>query len=465
MHWPVLGLAAGLALAIAAGLGLATASRSAGIDRTHGLAGALTEGGRGSAGTRRGNRASRVIVAAQLAVTLVLLAGAALLGRSLLAVLSVDPGFRTDHMLVMDVDPGAVAEPDARSAAAAKARQSQLVSRLLERLGSLPGVEHAAAASVLPLDGGLPDGMFLLVSERENPTTFQEFGALAQQPERRGTADFCLVTPGYFQALGIPLRRGRGFDARDGMGAPHAAVISESLARTRWPNQDPLGQTLQFGNMDGDLHLLTVVGVAADTHEDGPEAPPQPIVYANLLQRPRSAFSVVMHSTDDSPALVAAARAVLRAEAPGAPPRFRSFTQMYTAALGSRRFNLLLVGFFALTAFFLAVAGAYGVAAYGVAQRTREIGVRMALGARPAHVVSLVLREEATTALAGIAIGALCALALTRVIQTLLFRVSAGDPLTLLSVAALLTVVAGLAFFVPARRATRIDPLIALRDE
>ena len=309
------------------------------------------------------------------------------------------------------------------------------------------------------------DGMFLLVNERENPRTLQEFDALAKQPERRGTADFCVVTPGYFQALGIPLRRGRGFDARDGIGAPHAAVINESLARSRWPNQDPIGRTLQFGNMDGDLHLLTVVGVAADTHEDGPEAPPRPIVYANLLQRSRSAFSVVIHTANDSPALVAAARAVLRAEAPAAPPRFRSFTQMYAAALRSRRFNLLLVGFFAPTALCLAVAGTYGVAAYGVAQRTREIGVRMALVAKPAHVVSLILREEARTALAGVAVGALCALTLTRAIQALLFGVSASDPLTLLSVAVVLAIVAGLACFVPARRATRVDPLVALREE
>jgi putative ABC transport system permease protein len=465
IHWPVLGLAAGLALAIAAGLGIATASRSASIDRRGGLAGALTEGGRASAGTRRGQRASRAIVAAQLAVTFVLLAGAALLGRSLLAVLSIDPGFRTDHMLVMDVDPGAVDEPDAAARAAAKIRASQLVSRLLKRLNVLPGVEHVAAANVVPLDGGLPDGMFLLVNERENPKNFQEFDALAKQAERRGTADFCLVTPEYFQTLGIPLRQGRGFDARDGIGAPHAAVISDSLARSRWPNQDPLGHTLQFGNMDGDLHLLTVVGVAADTREDGPEALPRPIVYANLLQRPRSAFSVVIHTANDSPALVAAARAVLRAEAPTAPPRFRSFTQLYATALGSRRFNLVLVGFFALTALFLAVAGAYGVAAYGVAQRTREIGVRMALGAKSAHVVRLILREEAGMALAGVAIGGLSALALTRAIQALLFGVSASDPLTLLSVAALLAVVAGLACFVPARRATRIDPLAALREE
>jgi putative ABC transport system permease protein len=208
-----------------------------------------------------------------------------------------------------------------------------------------------------------------------------------------------------------------------------------------------------------------VVGIVGDTHADGPETPPRPIVYANLLQRPHAAFSVVMHTASDSPDLVAEARAILRAEAPTAPPRFRSFTRMYAAALGSRRFNLYLIGFFALTALLLAVAGAYGVAAYGVAQRTREIGVRMALGAKSGQVVGLILREEAKTALAGVGIGALCALALTRAIQALLFGVSASDPLTLLSVAALLAAVAGVACFIPARRATRIDPLVALRED
>ena len=468
IRWPVLGLAAGLAIAIATGLGIATASRSASSDRTGALAATLIEGGRGSAGSRRSQRASRAIVAAQLAFTMVLLAGAALLGRSLLAVLSIDPGFRTDNMLVMDVEPPAPTvgdTPDAESVAASKARQSQLVSRLLERLAALPGVDQVAAASALPLDGGLPDGQFLLVNERDNPRTLSEFLAMGKQAERRGTADFCAVTPAYFQALAIPLRRGRVFDARDAMSAPHVAVISESLARTRWPDQDPIGQTLQFGNMDGDLHLLTIVGIVADTHEDGPETPPHPTVYVNLLQRPRSVFAVVMHVAHDSPSIMSDARAVLRAEAPEAPPRFRSFTQLYAAVLGSRRFNLILVGFFAVTALLLAVAGAYGVAAYGVAQRTREIGVRMALGAKSREVVGLILREEAKTALAGVVIGVLCALALTRAIQALLFGVRASDPVTLVAVAVLLASVTGLACFVPARRATRIDPLVALREE
>jgi len=463
LHWPVLVLAAGLALLVAAALGIATAGRPEAFDPARGLAAALAEGGRAHAGSRRGRRTSRVIVAAQLAVTFVLLAGAGLLGRSLLAVLAIDPGFRTDAILAMDVDTGAL--DDGADPAAAKARRSQLVGRLLERLAPLPGVRQVAAASALPLDGGLPDGMFLLVDERENPKTPQEYEALAKQAERRGTADFCVVTPGYFQALGIPIVRGRDFDSRDGLDAPHAAVISETLARTRWPDQDPLGRTLQFGNMDGYLNLLTVVGVAADTREDGPETPPRPIVYGNLVQRPRSAFSVVLHAPDGTPALLAAARTVLRDEAPTAPPRFRSFDAMYADVLGSRRFNLILVGCFALTALMLAVAGVYGVTAYGVAQRTREIGVRMALGAMPSQVVRQILREESVIGLAGVVAGALGALASLRAIRALLFGVTESDPWTLVGVGFLLAAVALVACFVPVRRASSIDPLVALRDE
>jgi len=463
LNGPVLFLAAALALAIAALLGFATAGRKA-IDGARGLAAALAEGGRFEAGSRRGRRAGRAIVGAQVAVTFVLLAGAALLGRSLLAVLSIDPGFRTEAMLVMDVDPGSDAAAEA-DAGTAKVRGSQLVSRLLERLAPIAGVEQVAAASALPLDGGLPDGMFLLVDERENPKTIEEYQALAQQPERRGTADFCVVTPGYFRTMGIPLLRGRDFDVRDGIEAPHAAVISETLARTQWPDRDPLGRTLQFGNMDGDLHLLTVVGVAADTREDGPEHPPRPIVYANLLQRPRPAFSVVMRAADGAPAIAAAARAILRAEAPAAPPRFRSFESMYAAALGSRRFNLLLVGSFALTALVLALAGVYGVTAYGVAQRTREIGVRMALGALPSQVTRLIVREESRAALLGVLAGAAGALMLLRAMRSLLFGVSESDPLTLFLVAALLGAAALVACLVPVRRAARLDPLAALREE
>jgi predicted permease len=305
--------------------------------------------------------------------------------------------------------------------------------------------------------------MFLLVSPQENPKNYEEYGRLAQQPERIGNADFCAASPEYFQALRIPLVRGRLFDQHDAFDSPHAAVINDALAQLRWPGQDPIGRTIQFGNMDGDLHLLTIVGVAGDTREDGPEQPPRPIVYVNLLQRPRSSFSVVMHTEADSGQVISAARAIVHDQAPDVPPRFRTFTQIYSVSLGSRRFNLTLVVVFALTALLLAVAGVYGVVAYGVAQRTQEFGVRMALGAKSADVLGLILRQGLTTTLIGVAIGIVGSFATARTIQSLLFDVKPTDPLTFVAVAASLIVIATLACYVPARRATKLDPMVALR--
>ncbi len=352
-------------------------------------------------------------------------------------------------------------KPDAETAF--RARESQFVSRLVQRLHAIPGVQQVAAVNAVPMDGGLADGMFLLANAQENPKNFKEFGLLAQQAAHRGTADFCAASPEYFQALGIPLLRGRFFDQHDSFNSPHVAVISESLARSRWPLQDPIGQTIQFGNMDGDLHLLTIVGIVGDTHENGLEQPPRPIVYVDLLQRPRSDFSVVMHTQSGSGQVIASARAILHEEASDAPPRFRTFTQIYSASLGSRRFNLTLVVAFALTALLLAVAGVYGVVAYSVSQRTQEIGVRMALGARSADVLSLILRQGLTTTLIGVAIGAAGSFATARTIQSLLFDVKPTDPLTFIAVAASLIGVAGLACYIPARRATGVDPMVALR--
>ncbi|MDQ6893083.1 MAG: ABC transporter permease [Acidobacteriota bacterium] len=459
IRWPVLVFTAGISVLAAIVLGILTAVRAT----SEAPGGTLVEGGRGSAGTQRGQRVGRAIVAAQLALTLALLTGAGLLGRSLLRVLSVDPGFRTDNVVTMDLQlpESGDSKPDAQMAF--RARESQFVSGLIQRLHAIPGADQVAAVNAVPMDGGLPDGMFLLVSPKENPKDFKEYGMLAKQPERRGTADFCAATPEYFRALSIPLLRGRFFDQSDAFSSPHVAVISESLARSRWPHEDPIGQTIQFGNMDGDLHLLTIVGVAGDTRESGPEQPPRPIVYVNLLQRPRSDFTVVMHVEADPGQAIAAARAIAHDEAPDVPPRFRTFTQIYSASLGTRRFNLTLVVVFALTALLLAVAGVYGVVAYAVAQRTREIGVRMALGAKSPDVLALILRQGLTTALIGVAIGVVGSFATARTIQSLLFDVKPTDPLTFIAVAASLIGVAGLACYIPARRATKVDPMVALR--
>jgi putative ABC transport system permease protein len=327
-------------------------------------------------------------------------------------------------------------------------------------------VRNVGAASALPLeDGGLPDGMFFLMTQNEIPKTDEGFVPLLQQKERLGYADFGVATDGYFQVLGIPLIRGRMFDERDGADSPHVAVISESLARERWPNQDPIGHTIEFGNMDGDLRLLTIVGIVGDIHDYGLDAPPRPTVYVNLFQRPRAAVTLTMLSDVDTKSVSSAARGILRDLNPEIPAMFRTFSQVYSASLGSRRFNVILIGFFGITALLLATAGVFGVMAYSVSRRTREIGVRIALGASSSEVLRMVLRQGLRTIFIGVAIGIAGSLALTRTVESLLFGVTATDPLTFAGVTLLLVGAALLACFMPARRATKVDPVIALRYE
>ncbi len=455
ISFPIFVFAILLTTAVAAGLGAFTAARATSGDLRNGL----VEGGRGQAGSQGGQRVGRVIVAAQIAITLVLVIGAGLLGRSLLKVLEVNPGFRVDNIVTMDVSLPWIDDPKAKTG------QAIFFSNLIDRLKQIPGMRKVGATSGLPMDGGLPDGLFLLMTQNEVPKNLDDFGALFQQKERLGNADFCAATDGYFQALGISLIRGRIFDERDGLNSPQVAVISESLARDRWPNQDPIGHTIEFGNMDGDLHLLTIVGIVADTREYGLDLPPRPTVYVNLLQRPRAAITVTMLSDADTPSLVSAARGILRDLNPDIPPRFRTFSQVYSASLGSRRFNVILIGFFGITALLLATAGVFGVMAYSVSRRTREIGVRVALGANRADVLRMILGQGLRTIFIGVAIGIAASLLLTRTMQSLLFDVTPTDPLTFAGVTLLLVATALLACYVPARRATRVDPIIALRYE
>ncbi|MGC1366848.1 MAG: ABC transporter permease [Candidatus Acidiferrum sp.] len=456
INFPVLAFALLLTTAVAAGLGAFTALRATSGDPRNGLA----EGGRGQVGSQGGQRVGQVIVAAQIAITLVLVIGAGLLGRSLMKVLEVNPGFRVDRIVSMDVSLPWVEDPQA------KASQGIFYSNLIDRLKQIPGVRKVGAASNLPMvDGGLPDGTFLLMSQNEIPKTPDGFGPLLQQKERIGIADFCVASEGYFQVLGIPLIRGRIFDGRDGANAPHVAVISESLARDRWPNQDPIGHTIEFGNMDGDLRLLTIVGIVGDTHEYGLDAPPRPTVYVDLFQRPRAEMTLTMLSDADTRSVTSAARGILQDLNPEIPAKFQTFSQIYSASMGSRRFNVILVGFFGITALLLATAGVFGVMAYSVSRRTREIGVRMALGAVSGDVLGMILGQGLRTILIGVVVGIAGALALTRTVASLLFGVTATDPLTFGAVTMLLVGAGLLACYIPARRATRVDPLVALRYE
>ena len=456
---PVLLFALLLSTAVAAGLGAFTAARATSGDPRKGL----EEGGRGQAGSQGSQRIGRVIVAGQIAITLVLVVGAGLLGRSLLKVLEVNPGFRVDKIVTMDVSLPSVGDPQPAAAHAI------FFSHLVDRLKQIPGVRKVGATSGLPISDGLPDGAFVLMTQKELPQTLDAliamFPTLMQQKERLGNADFCVASQGYFEALGIPLIRGRIFDERDGRDSPHVAVISESLARDRWPGQDPIGHTIEFGNMDGDPRLLTIVGIVGEVRYYGLDRPPRPTVYVDLFQRPRSAMTLTMLTDADTQTVASSARQILRDLDPEIPTKFRTFSEVYSASLGSRRFNLVLIGFFGVTALVLAVAGTYGVMAYNVSRRTREIGVRMAMGAAAPDVLRLILSQGAWTTAIGIVIGLAGALILTRTMQSLLFGVSPNDPLTLAGVAVLLAAVALLACYIPARRAMRVDPITALRYE
>jgi predicted permease len=456
---PVLVFAFLLSTAVAVGLGAFTAARATSGDVRKGLG----EGGRGQAGSQGSQRVGRVIVAAQIAITLILVVGAGLLGRSLMKVLEVNPGFRVDKIIAMDVSLPWEGWDNPK----AKASQAIFFSNLIDRLKQIPGVRRVGAASGLPLvEGGLPNGMFLLPSQNEVPKTIaDDLAAMFQQKERVGIADFCVATEGYFQVLGIPLIRGRIFDQHDGPDSPHVAVISESLARDRWPNQDPIGHTIEFGNMDGDMRLLTIVGIVGDIHEYGLDAPPRPTVYVNLFQRPRSAITLTMLSDADTRSVTSAARGILQDLNPEIPAKFRTFSQVYSASLGSRRFNVILTGFFGIVALLLATAGVFGVMAYSVSRRTREIGVRVALGAGSGDVLRMILSQGLRTIFIGVAIGIAGSLALTRTVESLLFGVTATDPLTFGGVTLLLVGAALLACFIPARRATKVDPMVALRYE
>src|SRR5260370_30397314 len=284
---------------------------------------------------------------------------------------------------------------------------------------------------------GLPNGEFLPMTHNEvppTPATLQElsrdFDILFRQKERVGTADFSVATDGFFQTLGIPLLKGRIFDERDDPDSPHVAVISASLAHERWPGQDPIGQTIEFGNMDGDIRLLTIVGIVGDVHQYGLDAPAPPTVYVNLFQRPVPWMTITMLTDADTQLVTTSARRVLQALNPEIPPRFRTFAQVYSASLGSRRFNVFLIGFFGFVALLLATAGVFGVMAYSVSRRTREIGVRVALGASSGDVLRMILSQGLRTILIGIALGLAGSLALTRTIRSLLFAVSPTNPIT-----------------------------------
>ena len=455
---PVLLFAVGVSSLVAVGLGVFSALRA-----TLGTAqSALAEHGRSQSGAPRSHHLGRAIIAGQLAITLVLLTGAGLLGRSLLRVLATDPGFHTEHIITVDLALS-FAEKDAD-----KTHRIQFLDQLLAQMSAIPGVLEVGGTGHLPLTDMLANGTYVLLAPGDQvPHAIEQLETWSNNAARTGYANYSPASEGYFRALGIPLLQGRLFDDRDSMNAPHVAIINQSLAREKWPGQNPLGHSIEFGNMDGDLRPLTVVGVVGDVREDSVETPPAPTIYVNYRQRPQATyhFTALLRSDADPTSIISSARKIVHNLDPNVPPSFGTFNQVLSNSLKTRRFNLTLLSVFAGTALLLAIAGLYGVMAYAVTQRTGEFGVRTALGATPGNILRLVLGQGMVTALIGLAIGLAGALVLSRTLQSLLFGLSPTDPLTFAAVALMLVLVALVACYVPARRATKVDPMVALRYE
>ena len=454
----VMAFTALVSLLTGVGFGLAPALGAARLD----LSGALKESGRGGQTGRYGLRGGLVVL--EVALSLVLVVGAGLLVRSFLQVRAIDPGFEAENVLTMSVALPQTKYPE-------KQQVANFYKEVLERVKTTPGVEAAGLIAGLPLSGSRSAWGF--TTEAKPQPTLEEVLE----------ATYRVVSPGYFGALRIPLRRGRDITEADNESAPGVAIINETLARRYWPNEDAIGKRIKLGSPEPqrtwDGLWLTIIGVVGDVRADGLENEARPEMYLSYSQNPwrgmpsrpymtlvGRTMSLTVRSAAASANLSTAIRQAIAAVDKDQPlTAVTTLEGLLASSLAQRRFNLSLLSLFATVALALAAIGLYGVMSYGVSQRTQEIGLRMALGAEARDVQRLIIRQGMKLALAGVLIGLGGAIALTRLLRTLLFGMSATDPLTFGVVALLLTGVALAACWIPARRATKVDPLTALRHE
>jgi putative ABC transport system permease protein len=411
----------------------------------------LKAGGRNSSGGLGRSRLLNSLVVSEIAMALALLIGAGLMIRSLERLQAVDPGFESERLLTMRV-----------SLPAPRYQRDQVVAfsrDLRDRLQSLPGVQSATVASDLPLGGSSSAGPMEVEGQPVTPSS-GEIRIYRHQ-----------VIPGFFSTLGIPLLKGRDFTGDDQLPAPGVVIVSEALARRYFPNEDPIGKRLRDGRAGP---WLSIVGVVREVKYRGlPQNPnADPDVYFPLWQtpadvRPRARnLSVAVRTSSDPTGFVAGVRAELQRVDPNLPAYdVSTMAQQVASQTTQSRFSAWLLGIFAVLALILAAVGIYSVMAYAVEQRGRELGIRLALGARSADVLRMVMGQGMRLAMVGVLLGIGTALALTQLMKRLLFGVAAADPLTYGLIALLLTLVALLACWIPARRATKVDPMLALRAE
>jgi len=412
----------------------------------------LREGGRGATSSSATRRTRSALVVAQVALAVVTLAGAGLMLRSLWKLQATDLGFASDHVLTMRVSPPAAGLDDARTA--------QLWRDLVAGAQAIPGVRMAAATQNMPI-----------ANEDDSQWSILLDGRIVKNVSEVPAAKPVHMTPGYFRTLGIGMARGRDLTSDDREGAPAVAVINEAMARAVWPNQDALGHTFRMMGADSGA-WVRVVGIVHDVRSAGFQRDVPPTFFVAHAQGTRSAYytpramTLVVRTAGDPAAVAPALRALVRRAAPQAPVTdVRTMEQVVAGSIAGRRYSTALLAAFAAVALTLAGIGIYGVIAATVSQRTYEIGLRLALGAPRGNVLGLVLRQGMRLAVAGLALGTVTALALTRLIRSMLVDVSAVDPATFVVVAAGLLGVALAASLVPARRAMAVSPTQALRGE
>jgi putative ABC transport system permease protein len=410
---------------------------------------ALKEGAKGSGG---GSRLRGALVVAEVALCLMLLVGAGLMMQSFIRLHRVDTGFSTENLLVARVTnfrPGTRAEK--------AAALSQFHERVLARLGELPGVVSAGATNSLP---------FASVQNERSKVDLKVKGRADEEIKHTAALAGADVSNDYFEAMRIPLKRGRLFDSRDTIDSQMVLVVNERAAEALWPDRDPIGQQLLWGALTSENPYCTVVGVVGNVKHQAAEGDNGIELYYPYTQYPVTNVYYVIRTQGNPLSLAEAVRQVINDTDKNAAIVFmKMMDEIINDSLWQRRLWGVMFAIFALLALILAAIGIYGVLSYSISQRTREIGIRMALGARMSDVSRMVIGQGLRLVIIGVFIGLLGSLALTRVVASLLFGVSATDPLTFAGVALLLALVALVACFIPARRAAKTDPVIALRAE
>ncbi len=447
-----------LLLSLLTGLifGLAPALR---VSRTS-LQESLKEGGRGAAGDRGGLALRRGLVVATVAIALMLLVGAGLLTRSFTRLVAQDPGFRTDHLLTFNI-----ALPSSRYPN--DTVRTAFFDRATQAIASVPGVTAAGATSVMPFTNNWSTSSFNVEGHVVEPGANMPWG------------DIRLVTPGFLSAIGAPLLKGRQFTDQDDADAPQVVIVDDEMVRRYWPDQDPIGKRITFNSFtDSVVQWIQVVGVVGHTMHEGLDAEKRIQVYFPLRQNGNGGMVYAVRTTGDPVTAMPAIRAALKEVDPDvAIAGITPMDELVATTTGPRRFSMVLLGVFSALAAALAAIGLYGVMSYTVTQRFKELGVRLALGATPAGVQRLVMGQGMRLALFGVGVGIVAALVLTNTLRAfdnaatvkpaerLLFGVNANDPVTFVSISLFLLGVTLLATWLPARRATSVDPVVALRDE